>query len=204
MKNSENVALRSGNYLSSVLPFDCIQVMNDEVVCVLQPQYLPLALTFLRDHSSSQLDVLTAITGTDYPARIDRFEVAYELLSVKLNCRLRLKTFAHESGTVESASGIFNSANWWEREIWDMLGLFFSNHPDLRRILTDYGFEGYPLRKDFPLTGYVEVRYDDTAKRVVCEPLELSQEFRSFKFESPWSKSVDEISNATSIKNVVR
>jgi NADH:ubiquinone oxidoreductase subunit C len=125
-------------------------------------------------------------------------------LSVKLNCRLRVKTFAHESGTVESASGIFNSANWWEREIWDMLGLFFSNHPDLRRILTDYGFEGYPLRKDFPLTGYVEVRYDDTAKRVICEPLELSQEFRSFKFESPWAKPIDEISNTTVIKHVAR
>ena len=125
---------------------------------------------------------------------------SYELLSIKFNSRLRVKTSINEVGSVESATKIFNSANWWEREVWDMFGIFFSNHPDLRRILTDYGFEGYPLRKDFPLSGYVEVRYDDTVKRVVCEPLELAQEFRSFNFESPWSKSIDQISNTETKK----
>jgi len=144
--------------------------------------------------------VLTAITGTDYPERIDRFEVSYELLSLKFNNRLRVKTSINEVGSLESITKVYNSANWWEREVWDMFGIFFSNHPDLRRILTDYGFEGYPLRKDFPLSGYVEVRYDDTVKRVVCEPLELAQEFRSFNFESPWSKSVDQISNTKTKK----
>tara|TARA_B100000780_G_scaffold224410_1_gene163518 strand:+ start:2944 stop:3291 length:348 start_codon:yes stop_codon:yes gene_type:complete len=111
-----------------------------------------------------------------------------------------VKTSVNEVGSVESVTKVFNSANWWEREIWDMFGVFFSNHPDLRRILTDYGFEGYPLRKDFPLSGYVEVRYDDIVKRVVCEPLELAQEFRSFNFESPWSKSADQISNTETKK----
>jgi NADH/F420H2 dehydrogenase subunit C len=149
-----------------------------------------------------QYKVLTAITGTDYPERIDRFEVSYELLSLKFNNRLRVKTSINEVGSLESITKVYSSANWWEREIWDMFGIFFSNHPDLRRILTDYGFEGYPLRKDFPLSGYVEVRYDDTVKRVVCEPLELAQEFRSFNFESPWSKSIDQISNTKSKKFV--
>ena len=103
-----------------------------------------------------------------------------------MNSRLRLKIFVNEIDSVNSCIEIFKSANWWEREIWDMYGIYFQNHPDLRRILTDYGFEGYPMRKDFPISGYVEVRYDQTKRRVVLEPLELSQEFRAFNFETPW------------------
>jgi NADH/F420H2 dehydrogenase subunit C len=202
MKELNNLSLESGKYLSRILPVDCVQVLNNEVICTVQPQHILFVLTFLRDHANCQYKVLTAITGTDYPERIDRFEVSYELLSLKFNNRLRVKTSINEVGSLESITKVYSSANWWEREVWDMFGIFFSNHPDLRRILTDYGFEGYPLRKDFPLSGYVEVRYDDTVKRVVCEPLELAQEFRSFNFESPWSKSIDQISNTKSKKFV--
>jgi len=202
MKELNNLSLESGKYLSRILPIDCVQVLNNEVICTVQPQHIFFVLTFLRDHANCQYKVLTAITGTDYPERIDRFEVSYELLSLKFNNRLRVKTSINEVGSLESITKVYSSANWWEREVWDMFGIYFSNHPDLRRILTDYGFEGYPLRKDFPLSGYVEVRYDDTVKRVVCEPLELAQEFRSFNFESPWSKSIDQISNTKSKKFV--
>lgn len=202
MKKLNSLAIESGKYLSNILPFDCVQILDNEVICTVQPQHVSFVLAFLKDHANCQYKVLTAITGTDYPERLDRFEVSYELLSVKFNNRLRVKTYVNEVGSIESVTSIYNSANWWEREVWDMFGIFFSNHPDLRRILTDYGFEGYPLRKDFPLSGYVEVRYDDTVKRVVCEPLELAQEFRSFNFESPWSKSVDQISTTTYTKTL--
>jgi NADH/F420H2 dehydrogenase subunit C len=200
MKELNNLSVESGKYLARVLPVDCLQVLNNEVICTVQPQHILFVLTFLRDHVNCQYKVLSAVTGTDYPEKADRFEISYELLSIKFNNRLRVKTSVNEVGSIESVTKIYNSANWWEREVWDMLGVFFSNHPDLRRILTDYGFEGYPLRKDFPLSGYVEVRYDDTVKRVVCEPLELAQEFRSFNFESPWSKSVYQISNTNTKK----
>ncbi len=126
------------------------------------------------------------IAGVDYPTRENRFEVVYNLLSVRYNNRIRVKTYASEVNPVPSVSSLYPGANWFEREAWDMYGIFFTGHPDLRRILTDYGFEGYPLRKDFPLTGYVEVRYDDEKKRVVAEPLELAQQFRSFDNASPW------------------
>jgi NADH/F420H2 dehydrogenase subunit C len=196
MKKLNTTALKSGKYLKSILPLDSVQVLDNEIICVVQSKHAMFVLAFLKDHINCQYKMLTAITGTDYPERFARFEVSYELLSIKYNTRLRIKTFANEKVSLQSACIVYSSANWWEREIWDMFGLYFTNHPDLRRILTDYGFEGSPLRKDFPLSGYVEVRYDDTVKRVVCEPLELAQEYRSFKFESPWSKSVDHISNA--------
>ena len=190
------LSLESCKYLFSMLPFDCVEVLNNEVICNVKPQYLVFVLEFLQGHTNCQYKVLTAISGTDYPEKLDRFELSYELLSLKYNSRLRIKTYVNEVGSIESVTSIFNSANWWEREIWDMFGVFFSNHPDLRRILTDYGFEGHPLRKDFPLSGYVEVRYDDSVKRVVCEPLELSQEFRLFDFESSWSNAKDQISTS--------
>ena len=122
----------------------------------------------------------------DYPSRALRFEVVYHLLSIHHNSRIRIKTPLDEMTPLDSIVEIYNSANWWERETWDMFGIFFSNHPDLRRILTDYGFEGHPLRKDFPLSGFVEVRYDDSEKRVITEPIEMTQEFRYFDFSSPW------------------
>merc|ERR1711860_453663 len=120
------------------------------------------------------------------PTRKNRFEVVYNLLSLRYNARIRVKTYTDELTPIESADSVFKAANWYEREIFDMFGVFFSNHPDLRRILTDYGFEGHPFRKDFPLSGYTEVRYDEELKRCVVEPLELAQEFRKFEYSSPW------------------
>jgi NADH-quinone oxidoreductase subunit C len=143
-------------------------------------------LTKLRDDEGCQFEVPIDICGVDYPARKERFDVVYHLLSPRLNQRIRVKLTTDEATPVPSTVGVFPAANWFEREAYDMYGILFSGHPDLRRILTDYGFQGHPMRKDFPLTGYVEVRYDEAQKRVVYEPVELAQEFRSFDFESPW------------------
>lgn len=137
---------------------------------------------------NTQYKVLMDVTAVDYPSRPLRFEVVYNLLSVQYNARIRIKTSINEVNPLGSSTQVYSSAGWWEREVWDMFGIFFSNHPDLRRILTDYGFQGHPLRKDFPLTGYVEVRYDDSEKRVITESLELTQEFRFFDFSSPWEQ----------------
>ncbi|MEZ5926639.1 MAG: NADH-quinone oxidoreductase subunit C [Hyphomicrobiaceae bacterium] len=144
------------------------------------------ALTLLRDDSQAQFHVLIDICGVDWPARAERFDVVYHLLSPRLNQRIRVKLTTDEDTPVPSAIDVFPAANWFEREAYDMYGILFSGHPDLRRMLTDYGFRGHPLRKDFPLTGHVEVRYDDERKQVVYEPVRLTQEFRSFDFESPW------------------
>ncbi|CAN7244195.1 NADH-quinone oxidoreductase subunit C [Rhizobium rhizogenes] len=143
-------------------------------------------LTFLRDDAKCGFVNMTDICGVDWPQRPDRFDVVYHLLSPKKNLRIRIKVPVGEDQPVPSACGIYPGADWFERETWDMYGVLFTGHPDLRRILTDYGFEGHPLRKDFPTTGFVEVRYDDAAKRVVYEPVELKQEFRNFDFLSPW------------------
>ena len=143
-------------------------------------------LRHLRDDPQCRFTVLCDICGVDYPDRPQRFDVVYNLLSMSQNLRIRLKAETDEENPVPSATGLFSSAGWWEREAWDLYGIYFSDHPDLRRILTDYGFDGHPLRKDFPLTGYVELRYDEDQKRVVYEPVKLKQEFRSFDFMSPW------------------
>jgi NADH-quinone oxidoreductase subunit C len=143
-------------------------------------------LTFLRDDPKCGFVSFVDICGVDYPARPKRFDVVYHLLSPKQNLRIRIKLATAEDEPVPSAFSVFPGADWFEREAWDMYGILFTGHPDLRRILTDYGFEGHPLRKDFPTTGFVEVRYDDSVKRVVYEPVELRQEFRSFDFLSPW------------------
>ena len=143
-------------------------------------------LTALRTDSQCLFEVLIDICGVDYPEREKRFEVVYHLLSPRRNQRIRIKCETDADTAVPSAVEVFPAANWFEREAYDLFGILFSGHPDLRRILTDYGFQGHPLRKDFPLTGYVEVRYDDAQKRVVYEPVKLTQEFRSFDFESPW------------------
>jgi NADH-quinone oxidoreductase subunit C len=143
-------------------------------------------LTYLRDDETCLFKSFIDITAVDYPAREKRFDVVYHLLSPRHNRRIRIKAAVAEDEAVASAIPAFPAADWFEREIWDMFGIPFSGHPDLRRILTDYGFEGHPLRKDFPMTGFVEVRYDDALKRVVNEPVRLTQEYRSFDFLSPW------------------
>jgi NADH-quinone oxidoreductase subunit C len=147
-------------------------------------------LTHLRDDPDCLFVCFIDITATDYPAREKRFDVVYHLLSPKHNRRIRVKAAVGEDESIPSACDVFPAANWFERETYDLFGVIFSGHPDLRRILTDYGFEGHPLRKDFPMTGFVEVRYDDEQKRVVYEPVKLNQEFRQFDFLSPWEGSV--------------
>jgi len=146
-------------------------------------------LKLLRDDGRCRFEVLIDICGVDWPAREKRFDVVYHLLSPRLNQRIRVKIEADEETPVASAVEVFPAANWFEREAYDMYGILFAGHPDLRRLLTDYGFQGHPLRKDFPLSGYVEVRYDDGQKRVVYEPVRLTQEFRGFDFESPWERA---------------
>jgi NADH-quinone oxidoreductase subunit C len=152
-------------------------VARDRIVSVLKA---------LRDDPELEFEVLLDITGVDWPGRDERFDVVYHLLSMRKNLRIRVKLTTDEHEPVPSVVGVFPTANWLERETYDMYGILFSGHPDLRRILTDYGFEGHPLRKDFPLTGFKEVRFDDELKRVVYEPVRLTQEFRQFDFESPW------------------
>ena len=157
-----------------------------ELTLTLRPAALVSTLTFLRDEPGLAFEVLVDICGVDYPEEVERFEVVYHLLSMKLNQRIRLKVRTDELTPVPSAIGVYPAAAWFERETWDMYGVLFADNGDLRRLLTDYGFEGHPLRKDFPLTGYVELRYDDEQKRVIYEPVKLRQDFRSWDFLSPW------------------
>ena len=165
-----------------------LSIVKDQLVAIVEKEDIAKLLVFLRDDVNCQFKQLMDICGVDYPERPQRFEVVYNLLSLVHNNRVTVKVMLDDNSSIPSVSKVFSSADWWEREIWDLFGIFFSGHPDLRRILTDYGFDGHPLRKDFPLTGYVEVRYDDSQRRVVVEPLEMTQEFRMFDFTSPWEK----------------
>ena len=177
-----------GDYVAEALPQEVLEteVRFDELMVRARRDAIVRVLTFLRDDANCRFQQLMDICGVDYPERERRFEVVYNLLSLTHNMRVRVKVEADEETPVPSVGGVFSSAGWWEREAWDLFGVYFSDHPDLRRIMTDYGFDGHPLRKDFPLTGYVEVRYDDEQKRVVYEPVKLTQEFRTFDFLSPW------------------
>ncbi|HXF55259.1 MAG TPA: NADH-quinone oxidoreductase subunit C [Hyphomicrobiaceae bacterium] len=163
-----------------------VRLAHGELTLRVEREQIARVLAFLRDDAKCLFEVLIDICGVDYPGRERRFEVVYHLLSPRLNQRIRVKCETDEKTPVPSAVELFPAANWFEREAYDMYGILFAGHPDLRRLLTDYGFEGFPLRKDFPLTGYVEVRYDEEQKRVIYEPVKLSQEFRRFEFESPW------------------
>jgi NADH/F420H2 dehydrogenase subunit C len=175
-------------YLLKLLPIYSVHYDRGELTVIVPYSRLYDTIRFLRDNTNCQFRTIIDLCVVDYPERTNRFEVVYNLLSVKYNIRLRVKTSVNEITPVDSITPIFKGANWFEREAWDLYGVFFSGHPDLRRILTDYGFEGHPMRKDFPLSGYVEVRYDEVQKRVVCEPIELSQEYRDFNFASPWDQ----------------
>lgn len=164
---------------------------KDELVLVVKAQDVVNVLQFLRDDKECQFQVLVDVCGVDYPDRSQRFEVVYNLLSMRQNNRARVKVSVGEDELVPTVTGVFSSAGWFEREAWDMYGIPFAGNPDLRRILTDYGFEGHPQRKDFPLTGYVELRYDEEQKRVVYEPVQLAQDFRRFDYLSPWEGMTD-------------
>ncbi len=165
---------------------EATHVALGELTITVRREDVPRAITFLRDDPDCRFIQLLDLCGVDYPEREDRFEVVYHLLSYEHNFRIRVKTRTDAVKPVPSIIGLFPAANWYEREAYDLYGILFSGHPDLRRILTDYGFRGHPLRKDFPLTGFVEVRYDEEQKRVVYEPVKLPQEYRSFDFLSPW------------------
>jgi NADH-quinone oxidoreductase subunit C len=162
------------------------EIRHGELMIRVQREAIARVMKFLRDDANCLFKMLVDICGVDWPERPERFEVVYNLLSLKHNQRIRVKVSTDEDNPVPSVTPVFSTAGWFEREAWDLYGILFSGHPDLRRILTDYGFQGHPLRKDFPLTGYVQVRYDEEQKRVVYEPVSLTQEFRGFDFLSPW------------------
>ena len=175
-------------YVAAAFPGEvaATEVAFRELMVAVERESIVRVLTFLRDEANCGFRVLVDVCGVDWPEREARFDVVYNLLSPAHNQRIRVKVRTDERRPLPSVAGVFSSAGWYEREAWDMYGIMFSGHPDLRRLLTDYGFEGHPLRKDFPLTGHVEVRYDDEEKRVVYEPVSLTQEFRTFDFLSPW------------------
>ncbi|KAL8974609.1 MAG: hypothetical protein Q9197_001148 [Variospora fuerteventurae] len=172
-----------GRYLMSALPKHIQQfsVWKDELIIYIPPSGVIPVISFLKYHTAAEYTMVADITAVDYPTREARFEVVYNLLSVRHNSRIRVKTYADEATPVPSITSLYDGANWYEREVYDLYGVFFVGHPDLRRIMTDYGFDGHPLRKDFPLTGYTEIRYDEEKKRIVVEPLELTQAFRNFE-----------------------
>jgi len=190
MKYNLNDTLKEdySHFLLNNLPIYNVTFARNEVTIIVPHSELFNVILFLRDNTNCQYRTIIDICAVDYPERENRFEVVYNFLSTRYNNRIRVKTSVSEITPVDSITPLFKGANWFEREIWDLYGVYFTGHPDLRRILTDYGFEGHPLRKDFPLSGYVEVRYDEIQKRVVCEPIELSQEYRDFNFSSPWDQ----------------
>lgn len=177
-----------GEYIASTVAdrVQSYEVALGELMIITEPQAIVPLLTFLREDERLKLTTLVDVTVVDHPTRVKRFEVVYNLLSIAKNFRLRIKLSVDENTAVPSVVEVHPGANWFEREAWDMYGVVFKGHPDLRRILTDYGFDGHPQRKDFPLTGYVELRYSEEQKRVVYEPVKLNQAYRSFDFLSPW------------------
>jgi NADH-quinone oxidoreductase subunit C len=177
-----------GDAIEAALPGEVseVEVRLGELMLVARGEAIVRVLTHLRDDPGCLFKVLVDICGVDYPERAERFDVVYNLLSLRHNRRIRVKVRTGETTPVPSVVSVFSAAGWYERETWDLYGVAFSDHPDLRRLLTDYGFDGHPLRKDFPLTGHVEVRYDEEQKRVVYEPVRLPQDFRPFDFLSPW------------------
>lgn len=189
VENLENL----GEYIdASMAPLILKKDMQQDEMCfTVRREGLRRFITFLLNDANCDFRQLVDICAVDYPERDERFEVVYQLLSLKHNFRLRVKVRTDENTPVDSVTEIYSAANWYEREAWDMYGIYFNEHPDLRRILTDYGFEGHPLRKDFPLTGFVEMRYDNDQKRVVYEPVKLAQDYRNFDFISPWEGMTD-------------
>ena len=174
--------------IKSIMNFCEYEITNEknEISILIKKEDLISTLMFLKDNPSISMESLIDITAIDYPGSEKRFTLVYNLLSVSKNFRIKVKTKTNENNPICSVTEVFPCANWYEREVWDLFGIAFNNHPDLRRLLTDYGFIGHPLRKDFPLSGNVEVKYDLNEKKVVYEPVKLTQSFREFDFESPW------------------
>lgn len=179
-----------GLYVAACMPkfVQKIQLQHtDELEILCAPEGFFPVLTFMALHQNACFYQCSSATAIDVPSRVFRFEVLYNILSLRFGARARVKSYTDEVTPVHSAYSLWKSCNWYEREIYDMFGVIFTNHPDLRRILTDYGFDGHPLRKDFPLIGYTELRYDDELKKIVYEPLEYAQELRTFQLQSPWT-----------------
>lgn len=185
---TDKALLELGEAISASLENEVLNfvVAKNELTLTVRAEHIVKVLTFLRDDKECCFKQLIDVCGVDYPERGKRFDVVYHLVSYPLNQRIRVKVETDEDTPVPSAVEVFPAANWFEREAWDMYGIFFSDHPDLRRMLSDYGFQGHPLRKDFPVSGYVEVRYSEEEKRIVYEPVQLTQENRNFDFMSPW------------------
>jgi NADH dehydrogenase (ubiquinone) Fe-S protein 3 len=172
--------------IKNILPIKKIQIFNFEISFIVSSKHLMPTLLFFKNHCQAQFKILTCISCADFPTKKFRFMLVYELLSLRHNARIKIKTFTHELLNITSSGSIFPAALWYESEIWDLFGVFFKNHFDLKRILTDYGFVGYPLRKDFPLNGFIELRYSAVKNRVVSQLVSFSQEFRIFNFTAPW------------------
>ena len=187
--STQSLVIENLKLLSRSFPLEKIQVLSGSIVVVVKPNIVFDMLLFFRNHVLCQFEMLTCISGIDFPSNKYRFSIVYELLSLKYNCRIRVKTFTNELISIQSSEKLFLASGWYECEIWDMFGVFFYNHSNLKRILTDHGFEGYPLRKDFPLSGFVEMRYNETEKRVCSESIELCQEYRTFNYSSPWENN---------------
>jgi len=194
---TETALLAMADHIADVVDSMLVScaVVRGEIELRVNPADIPQVLTLLRGDRQAAFNQLIDLTAVDYPERESRFDVVYLLLSMDNNMRMRLVAAVAAGQSVPTVTHLYMAANWAEREAWDMFGIFFAEHPDLRRLLTDYGFEGHPLRKDFPLTGHVEVRYDDNQRRVVNEPVHLVQEFRDFDFLSPWEGMQSQIAN---------
>lgn len=177
-------------FSSQIIPVIFSQKINKETVYVIHKKNILLVLSSLKNHIKFQYKVLSCISGVDFLGihigNNFRFSVVYDLLSIVFSTRVRVKVYLNEMSLLTSSISVFTNANWWEREVWDMYGIWFEKHSDLRRILTDYGFDGFPLRKDFPLSGFIDLYYNSEKKRILSQPLELSQEFRMFSFEGQW------------------
>lgn len=191
MKNSsKKLLLNYRDFLRNIFPQSIGYLVNNELIIKISPKKIKRVLTFLKNHTQCQFKVLVDMCGVDYPEKKNRFEVVYNLLSISYNSRITVSVAVDEKTPIDSVTSIFSGADWLEREVWDMFGIFFLGHKDLRRILTDYGFKGHPLRKDFPLTGYVEVRYSDSEKRVITEEVSLTQDYRTFIFDNNWNTTL--------------
>jgi NADH/F420H2 dehydrogenase subunit C len=188
--NFINILTNYRDYLKKLFPQNLSYILNGELFIKIPQNKLKIFIFFLRNHSQSQYKLLSDICVVDYPWKKNRFEIFYNLLSITFNSRINLIINVDEHYSVESISNFYSVAGWFEREIWDMFGIYFLNHLDLRRILTDYGFKGHPLRKDFPLTGYTEVRYFYNEKRILVEEVSLTQDYRTFFFNNSWNQII--------------